>query len=109
MAATTFFVSAVIHKKVTRKTRTTVTLHTFQTAIGWGYHIDIGKNTIIYQPFIPVIETHEGFASKELAEKVGRMVIAKLIAKERPVISIEELRIAGVRIYGKPIGQNLIN
>ncbi|HEX3009613.1 MAG TPA: DUF4907 domain-containing protein [Bacteroidales bacterium] len=101
----------IVHKKnkKNRSVKTEVTLDTFQTSIGWGYKINVNKKTFIYQPFIPVIETHEGFESKELAERVGNLVIEKLKRKEMPSLTIEDLKQAGVKIHTNIPGNKITN
>jgi hypothetical protein len=110
IAAIMFFVYALGHKWASRNsTKNNITLHTFQTSIGWGYRIDIEKQTYINQPFIPVIETHEGFATQEIAEKVGKIVVTKIESKQRPVVTINDLISCGVIIHDKPVIPNPTN
>lgn len=45
---------------------------------GWGFDILIDKKKIIHQDRIPAVNGRRPFASKEDAEKVGRLMIDKL-------------------------------
>ena len=58
----------------------------------WGYDIFKGEKRIIHQQNIPGISGNEGFKSASDAEKVAKLVIAKLKNGEMPPsVSKEEL------------------
>jgi hypothetical protein len=68
---------------------------------GWGYKINIGAKTHIYQDIIPTIQGRHIFQTKEDAEKVGDLMVKKMrqTGSGLPVISRQEmldLKIAGV-------------
>ncbi len=89
----------VLHYRAARKgTKSVIQLSTFQTAVGWGYKIDINNTTKIYQPFMPVIETHAGFETRLMAEKAGRIIVHKLIRNQQPILTLKDLQLVGVNI-----------
>lgn len=59
---------------------------------GYGYIILCGKDTMIYQPFIPAVGGHTPFDSKEDAMKVGRIVYDKMFEGGSPMVTVEEVR-----------------
>jgi hypothetical protein len=75
-----------------------LSVHCFQTQIGWGYEIDIENKKFIYQPFIPVISKHKGFPTKEMAERTGQLIIGKLKNHEKPIITITDLKQIGLTL-----------
>lgn len=75
-----------------------IDLSTFQTGIGWGFHIFIDSKFQIDQFFIPVIETHLGFPTREIAEMAGQIVIEKFKRNERLGLTISDLTTAGIVI-----------
>lgn len=81
-----------------KKAKTVIQLSTFQTSVGWGYKIDINHKTRIYQPFVPVVETHSGFETKLIAENAGRIVVQKLMRNQQPILTLKDLQLAGVII-----------
>ncbi|NJK95050.1 MAG: DUF4907 domain-containing protein [Bacteroidetes bacterium] len=97
MAALVFWSFTSENKKKIKK-QGELSLETFQTSIGWGYQIKVDNRTIIYQPFVPVIETHTGFASEKIAENAVRIVMDKLKRNQSPIITLNELELAGVII-----------
>jgi hypothetical protein len=70
----------------------------FQTPVGWGYQVVINKKLNIYQAFVPVIETHLGFPTKETAEIAGDMIMDKIKRNENPVLTLNDLTTAGIVI-----------
>ncbi len=81
-----------------KKAKTVIQLSTFQTSVGWGYKIDINNKTMIYQPFVPVVETHSGFETKLIAENAGRIVVQKLMRNQKPILTLKDLQVAGITI-----------
>jgi hypothetical protein len=69
-----------------------IDLQCFQTEIGWGYKILVNNKTYINQPFIPVIPERKGFATREMAEKTGQIVVEKIKNHEKPVITVDDLK-----------------
>ena len=68
---------------------------------GWGYKINVGAKTRIYQDIIPTIQGRHVFQTKEDAQKVGDVLVEKMrkTGTGFPVISKQEMlemKIAGV-------------
>jgi hypothetical protein len=68
---------------------------------GWGYKINVGAKTRIYQDIIPTIQGRHVFQTMEDAQKVGDVLVKKMrqTGTGFPVISKQEmldLKIAGV-------------
>ncbi|MBS1737188.1 MAG: DUF4907 domain-containing protein [Bacteroidetes bacterium] len=62
----------------------------------WGYDIYHGAKLYIHQPVIPAVQGNTGFATKQLAEKVAKKVIEKILKGESPpAITLEELKKMG--------------
>jgi hypothetical protein len=68
-----------------------------QISNGWGYEILANGKPYIRQQFIPAIEGHHTFKTKEDALTVGNKVVEKMKQGEHlPTISIDELNQMGV-------------
>ncbi|GAA0541038.1 DUF4907 domain-containing protein [Chitinophaga japonensis] len=63
----------------------------FQTAGGWGYAVNVGAHTYIYQDIIPAVPGKSAFRTREDALRVGMLVAEKLRNQQVPTISREEL------------------
>jgi hypothetical protein len=68
----------------------------------WGFKINVGHKTFIYQDIIPTLAGRHYFQSKEDAQKVGDLMMSKMRSngKSFPIISKQELldmKIAGVQ------------
>ncbi len=61
------------------------------TTQAWGYEIVSGNKVFIHQETIPALEGKRPFASKEDALKVGNRVKEKLISKQPPNITKDEI------------------
>lgn len=68
----------------------------FQTAAGWGYAVNVGAHTYIYQDIIPAIPGRAAFQSREDALRVGNRVAEKLRKRQVPAISRNELEEMGI-------------
>jgi hypothetical protein len=69
---------------------------------GWGFKINIGHKTFIYQDIIPTIQGRHVFQSEEDAQKVGDLMVKKMrsFGKGFPVVSKQEMldmKITGVQ------------
>lgn len=95
------FVFQLLSTKTSAKRTNTIVLSTFKTPIGWGYKIDVDGRTIVYQPFVPVIETHTGFETDKIAKAAGTIVLKKMLKYENPTLTLAELKQAGVKIDKK--------
>lgn len=65
---------------------------------GYGYIVLYKQDTLIYQPYIPVVGKKKAFSTEEDALKVGRLVCRKLAKRQSPAISRDEIRLAGVEL-----------
>lgn len=73
-----------------------IAVETFQVNGGWGYRIIIDRHPYIYQDIIPGIPGNHPFHSKEDAQRVGNVVMQKLMQDKNPGMSPEELSRLGV-------------
>jgi hypothetical protein len=78
----------------------TLSVQTFRVSGGWGYQISIKQKIFIYQPFIPVIPGKKPFPSRVTALRTAKTVKAKLMAGQRPDLTIGELAKAGIDSLG---------
>ncbi len=82
--------SACSGKKKEAQTKQAV-CHAVEVKGGFGYCILSGKDTLIYQPFIPAIGGKRPFSSKSDALRVGEKICNKLNQGEMPVMTKEEI------------------
>lgn len=76
-----------------------VAVRTFKTGNGWGYSVYADGKLYIQQPFIPGIAGTHGFASKEDAQKAGKLILKKVSLQQRfPVVSKQELQNLGIAL-----------
>ena len=61
------------------------------TDMGWSYDILKNNKPFIHQNYIPAIEGNHPFPDKLSAKKTGQIVLKKLVNKESPGITKEEL------------------
>ena len=74
-----------------------IELQPIQVSSGWGYEILANGKPYIRQQFIPAIEGHHAFKTKEDAVTVGNKVIEKMKHGEQlPSVSVDELKEMGV-------------
>lgn len=64
----------------------------FHTSAGWGYEIMVDGKTFIHQDYIPAVQGNKSFQSPEDALKVGNYLLEKMKKKERPFITVDELK-----------------
>jgi len=63
----------------------------------YGYYIMVDGGMYIEQKTIPAISGNKGFATKEEAEKIAKLVVTKILEGELPpTISVEELKEMGI-------------
>ncbi|MCC7521034.1 MAG: DUF4907 domain-containing protein [Flavobacteriaceae bacterium] len=67
------------------------TLKVFQINKGYGYAIYFNDSLQIKQEFIPGISGNHFFKTRDQAQKIGALVIAKISNGEDPTIFKEEL------------------
>jgi hypothetical protein len=58
---------------------------------GWGYEIVTNNKVFIHQKYIPALEGNRIFTSREDALKVGNMVRDKLLKKQSPALTKQEI------------------
>ncbi len=81
------------HEKVLR-------CHAMVLNAGYGYVITLGKDTLIYQPYIPAIGGKIPFSSRDDAMKVGKVMCHKLLRNQQPGLNRHEIDSLGI-IYPK--------
>ncbi|NML41610.1 DUF4907 domain-containing protein [Chitinophaga sp. G-6-1-13] len=77
-----------------------LTVVPFETGGGWGYKVMVDNRSYIYQDVIPGIAGNRPFRSKDDAARVGQAVVEKLMAHQRPTMTLTELlkmQVAGVQ------------
>lgn len=76
-----------------RKTNAEIRVEVFRidSIQAWGYEIVSGNKVFIHQETIPALEGKWYFTSKEDALKIGNRVKEKLIARQPPNITKEEV------------------
>lgn len=58
---------------------------------GWGYDVTLDGNTVIHQPYSPVLPGNFPFPDRAGAAAAGSLVIEKLSAGESPALRREEV------------------
>nr|WP_295872119.1 DUF4907 domain-containing protein [uncultured Chitinophaga sp.] len=77
-----------------------LTVVPFETGGGWGYQVMVDHRSFIYQDVMPGIAGNRPFRTKEDAQRVGQAVVEKLMAHQRPTMTLTELikmQVAGVQ------------
>lgn len=78
----------------------------FKTEKGqWGYDILVGDTTIIHQDIRPAVAGTENFKSKEDAEKIADLVVAKLENNLSPAVTPEQVVNANELEIGEEINR----
>lgn len=80
------------------RSKESLKVDTFKAGNGYGYSITNKGKIYIYQPFIPAVEGNVPFISRSDARKAGKMVQKKLINREEPSLSVDDLLNAGIKI-----------
>lgn len=91
--AVLIFIASVFYKngKNTNGRFVDLKVKTYQSPLGWGYDITVNDSSTIHQDIIPGIPGRKGFATKEDAEKIGNLVLEKIINKKLPSVTLQEL------------------
>jgi len=79
-------------------TRVRLRCEAVQLERGYGYIVAYGKDTLIYQPYIPAISKKIAFNKKEDALKVANLVCKKLAQRISPSMSRREIDSLGIAI-----------
>ncbi len=74
--------------------------HAMVLNAGYGYVITLGKDTLIYQPYIPAIGRKIPFSSRGDAMKAGKAMCHKLLRNQQPGLNRHEIDSLGI-IYPK--------
>lgn len=77
-----------------------LTVIPFEVNNGWGYKVMMDNHPYIYQDVIPAIGGSHVFQSKDDAERVGNLMVKKLLQHKGPGVSeaeLKELQVAGVQ------------
>ncbi|MBC9912291.1 DUF4907 domain-containing protein [Chitinophaga varians] len=77
-----------------------LTVVPFETGGGWGYKVMVDNHSYIYQDVIPGIAGNKPFRSKDDAARVGQAVVEKMMAHQRPTVTLTDLlrmQVAGVQ------------
>lgn len=69
-----------------------VFFQTIQVTGGYGYVVLLGKDTLIYQPYIPVVGHRVAFPTREDAAEAALMVCRKLMDGKTPALTSEDIR-----------------
>lgn len=85
-------------KEVVQSTNYSINLFCVDSGNGWGYDILENDKVIIHQDIIPAITESKPFLSMLEAKKVATLVIEKLEKKQKPYISIAELKKLGITV-----------
>ena len=64
---------------------------------GYGYTIKQGKQTVIYQPFVPVLSQRKPFKTPDEAAKVGDLVLERLESGQDFSVTEEDLKSLGIK------------
>ena len=64
---------------------------------GYGYTIKQGKQTVIYQPFVPVLSQRKPFNTPDEAAKVGDLVLERLESGQDFSVTEEDLKSLGIK------------
>lgn len=65
---------------------------------GWGYEIYVDNKMYIKQDHIPAVSGTHQFATKQQALTTAHLVLAKMKEGEKPLLTINELKEAGIKI-----------
>lgn len=68
-----------------------VTSEVISLTKGYGYQIKIDDKVVIQQTFIPVVDGNKPFCTAEDAKRTAELVVLKIIQKEGPAVTLEEL------------------
>ena len=64
---------------------------------GYGYTIKQGKQTVIYQPFVPVLSQRKPFKTPDEADIVGDLVLELLESGQDLSVTEEDLKSLGIK------------
>jgi hypothetical protein len=79
-----------------RKEHMLIELRAIQTPKGWGYDILTDGKIFVHQDIIPAVPGEHGFRTKEDALAVGKKVYERVMARQIPMVSVQEIKDLGV-------------
>ena len=82
----------VVYNITDFKTLQTYQVEVFKVGNGFGYQIKSQSKLLIKQDYIPAVQLNKTFCTEEDAEKVGRFVANKILNKENPKVTMENLK-----------------
>jgi hypothetical protein len=88
-----FIVYAITHQ-ATQSGK--IKVRTYQVSEGWGYQVIVKDKVYIDQPFIPVLQGKKAFPDRKSASRAGNMVKQKLLNRELPALTGEDLKHLGL-------------
>ncbi|WP_212006420.1 DUF4907 domain-containing protein [Chitinophaga sp. HK235] len=77
-----------------------LTVVPFEINGGWGYKVMMDNKPYIYQDVIPGVAGNQAFHSKEDAQRVGNLVLEKMMQHKLPAVTLTELmkmQVAGIQ------------
>ena len=73
---------------------------TYVVRNGWGYKIGMQDRFIIIQSNIPVIQGDKQFPNRRTARKAGKIVKQRILNKQLPSLTMEDLTKIGIDSLG---------
>lgn len=98
LVISTLLCGFIMFKTITNKPILEFETQVYQVENGYGYSIQYHQKTLIKQDFIPVIQKNQSFCNYEDAQKVATLVVEKLVKKQNPRISLQELKNLNIQI-----------
>jgi hypothetical protein len=74
---------------------------TFAVQGGFGYQIQVKDKIIIKQEYIPAVQGEIPFNSERDAQLVSKLVINKLLKKEDPVVTLNDLEKLNIEVFNR--------
>jgi hypothetical protein len=71
-------------------------VETYKVDGGWGYRIVQGEQTVVVQPFIPLLPGRTPFPNQTSAKKTGKLVMERLEKGQVPVLTFTDLEKLGL-------------
>lgn len=78
-------------------TKTSLYSEVFVYEDGYGYMIKTGDRVLIKQYYIPAVQEELSFTSDNDAKLVSILVLSRLLKKESPVVTIEDLNTLNIQ------------
>jgi len=86
------FLYGVGHVSSVKKTHSsTLQKEVIEVPNGYGYQIFSGNKLLVQQEYIPAVKGNKPFQSRKDAKRVADLVIEKILSRQSPQITLEEL------------------